>query len=160
MEINKKTFRLSNKISKSFSMAINNFQMVVTFLFRIRPKIRLGFALRLRTKLVTLLSIKKVRLSAITSLIQNIVQTVSIKKIKLSYVIRERLSSFPTIDVSQNIFYSFSQRQKVSGTISAGILSLVIDPILAKLFLLIDFDLDTLDVLDVQTLGDMDYVLA
>lgn len=160
MDTNKKSFDLIVRTKETFDLYIHNFQMAVTFFFRIRDTIRLTIVSKLSTKLFSNISIKKIRIISTTKLIESLSPILNIKKVSFLYTIKERLQAFSTIYSGVTIEFSMRMRQKLATTLNQGILSMSLNPLLAKLFLLLDFDLDTLFDVDSLTLGDMDYILA
>jgi hypothetical protein len=159
MDANKKSFDLIVRAKETFDLYIYNFQMAVTFFFRIRDKIRLSFIASLITKMITTLSIKKVRLQFSMKLKESVSLILNSKRINISYIFKERLKALVTIVSGATMILNMKLRQKLSTTLHQGILTLSISPILAKFFLLSDFDLDILGDLDVNDLGDMDYII-
>ena len=160
MDTNKKSFNLIVRTKETFSLYLYNFQMAVTFFFRIRDKIKLTFVSKLSTKMFSTINVKKIRLIPIAKLKESISIIINSKKISINYSIKERLKAVVTILSGVTINYTMRMRQKIVTTISQGILTLNTSPVLAKFFLLSDFDLDTLADVDVLTLGDMDYILT
>lgn len=160
MDSNKKTFDLILKTREVFNLYVYNFQMALTFLFRIRQKLPITFISSLRTRAYALFVIKKVRFSFVPKFTETLLLTMRARKVRFAYKVSEFLQLFTTINSGLSILLTIRERQKLVTTIYQGVLSLGLDPILAKFFLLLDYDLDILGDLDANTLGDMDYILT
>lgn len=160
MDINKKTFDLVVRTRETFSLYLYNFQMAVTFFFRIRDRVRITFVSKLTTKLSTILNLKKVRLIISPKFKESVSLILNLKRVSFVYSIKERLKAITTITTHMPVSLIIRERQKIVSTIKQGILSLTTSPILAKFFLLSDYDLDILGDLDASTLGDMDYIIT
>ena len=160
MDTNKKSFDLIVRTKETFNLYLYNFQMAVTFFFRIRDKIRITFVSKLSTKMFSVINIKRIKLIPIAKLRESVFLTINSKRVSISYIVRERLKAVTTILSSVTINYVMRLRQRLVTTLYQGILTITFDPILAKFYLLSDFDLDTLADVDVLTLGDMDYIIT
>jgi len=158
---NKKSFSLLTKVTKTFSIYISNFQTATTLIFRIIQQISISFVMSSIQKLVSVLSVKKIRITiSIVKLIANITQTINSKYIRITYVIREIMKFVTIIGVEVPIEFISKARQKIITILYQGILSISATAVYAILFLLSQFDPQTLGTLDAETLGDMDYSLV
>ena len=160
MDTNKKSFDLIVRTKETFNIYLYNFQMAVTFFFRIRDTINITFIPKMSTKIFSTLTIKKVKIISSTKLIESVLYTLNLKRISLVCSIKERLKAIVTFTSMVAIDFSMRMRQKLVTTIYQGLLGISFEPILAKFYLLSDFDLDTLADVDSLTLGDMDYIIT
>lgn len=161
VNINKKSFELINRIGKTFSLYIANFETATTLIFRIIQQIDIGFVMSSIQKLVTTINIKKIRLTISTvKLIQSVTQTINAKYIKATYTIREIMKFVTAIGVEIPIEFVSKARQKIVTILYQGILSVTATAIYAVFFLLSEFDPQTLGTLDTEILQDMDYSLV
>ena len=161
MNKNEKTFRLVNKISQSFSIIVTNFQYAATLITNIRLKLNLTFVPLLQMKLVTVMRLRKIRMTISTmKLIANMVQTISSRRINILTTLRQSMKAVVIIYVRQPITFVSKARQKLVSIISNGKLTLDATPNLVQLFLLGYFDPDTLGDWDASTLGAMDYTVV
>ena len=158
LPINKKVFRLTNRISKSFKLLVDNYTFAVTFLFRIREKIRLTFVATLAARVSATINSRRIRLTFLSKLITKITQTISSRKIKLTILPREIKKAVTTILFNTRLTISSKAIQKLVVNMAQARLTLVTSPILAQFFTLGDYDPDTLGTLDTETLGDLDYI--
>ena len=160
MDTNKKSFDLIVRTKETFNLYLYNFRMAVTFFFRIRDKIRITFVSKLSTKMFSTINVKRIKLIPIAKLKESLSLIINSKKISVAYLVKERLQAVTTIVSGVAINYTMRMRQKLVTTLSQGILTISTSPVLAKFYLLSDFDLDTLADVDVLTLGDMDYIIT
>ena len=160
MDTNKKSFDLIVRTKETFNLYLYNFQMAVTFFFRIRDKIRITFVSKLSTKMFSTINVKRIKLIPIAKLKESLSLIINSKKISIAYLVKERLKAVTVIASGVAINYTMRMRQKLVTTLSQGILTISTSPVLAKFYLLSDFDLDTLADVDVLTLGNMDYIIT
>jgi hypothetical protein len=158
MQKNTKTFKLVNRISKTFGVIIANFSYAATLLFRIRFKIPITFISRASIKAITIIRLRRVRL--IISQVKLIVaplQTINLRRVSLIIAFRQIVKESATILLRVPITFTMRTLEKLSATMKTGILSLLITALVVTFNTLGDFDPDTLGDLDAMTLQDMDY---
>lgn len=161
MNKNEKTFRLVNKVSQSFSMIVTNFQYVATLITNIRLKLNLAFVPLLQMKLITIMRLRKIRLTiSQMKLIANMVQTISSRRINILTTLRQRMKAVVVIYTRLPITFISKARQKLVSIIAGGKLLIAATPNLVQLFLLGRYDPDTLGTWDASTLGAMDYTVV
>lgn len=161
MNKNEKTFRLVNKISQSFSIIVTNFQYAATLIINIRLKLNLAFVPLLQMKFVTIMRLRKIRLTiSQMKLITNMVQTISARRVNILTTLRQSMKAVVVIYIRLPITFVSKARQKLVSIIKQGKLTIVGTPSLVQLFLLGRYDPDTLGTWDASTLGAMDYTVV
>jgi len=156
--VNQKTFNLTNRISKSFDMVIDNFAYVATLLMNILFKLRIVFSPTFAIAFLTNINIRKVKLIiSQVKLRVSITQTINARRVRIIYVARERIKAVVTILLRNRITFISKAIQKLVSTIVIKKIQIIATPILAQFFTLGYFDPQTLGTLDVLTLGQMDY---
>lgn len=156
--VNEKTFKLVNRISKSFSLYLSNFAPAATLLFKLKYKISVLISPRFIMKMATIINLRKVKISYGTAkLISSVIQSLSLKKIKIDFFISEQVYNFLSIDQKTILSIVSKAVQKVSSSIVIKKIKLTIDVVVASFFSLGDFDFEILGDLDGLTLGEMDY---
>lgn len=156
--VNKKTFDLINRVSKSFDLIVDNFAYAATLLVTLRSRLILTFIPTFALGFSSIINLKKIRL--IISQVKLTVkptQTINLRRVRITYSIRERITNTITILSRIGILAVSSARQKLVSNIIIKKIVLTITPTLAQFSTLGQFDPDTLGTLDVLTLGDMDY---
>lgn len=156
---NKKSFNLTSVSAKTFNLILSSFDYAVTFLFRINNKIKITFVASLINKFTQIINLKKIRiLISQVKLIVKPTQTVNLKKIKiiaLSKLIGKLVS---VIKIKNVITFISTARQKIISSIILKKIKFTFTAILATFFTLAYHDPSTLAAMDIQTLGDLDYV--
>lgn len=156
--INKKTFSLINRVSKSFDLIVDNFAYAATLLFRIAFRITMTFSPKFILGFVTSINLRRIRLIiSQVKLRVSITQTINARRVRILYNIRERLKAVSTILMRVRVGFSSKAIQKAFSSIIVKKVVLILDPTLAQFFTLGNFDPDTLGDLDSLTLGEMDY---
>lgn len=156
--VNKKSFMIVQRIRQSFSMIINDFAVVTTFLFRIKDKISFTFIMSLLTKATTTMRVKRVRLTFGTvKLIQSTTETFNLKRVKITYSIKETLKFILSIGLKHRITWGMSQRQKVVTNLGIKKVKITFVPDLRTFIKLSTLDPQTLSTFDAGYLGSMDY---
>lgn len=161
LPVNKKTFNVINRISKSFSMIISHFAFATTLLFRVRFTIRQIITPTFAVKASSIINLRKVKLViSQVKLITKITQTINLRKIKLNMTMKEIGKLVITMYGRVRIGFVSKAIQKASSSIIIKKVQILATPILATFYTLGNFDPDTLGTLDVLTLGDMDYTIT
>jgi len=156
--VNQKTFKLTNRISKSFDLVIDNFSYATTLLMNILFKLRITFSPTFSIAFLTNINLRKIKLIiSQVKLSVSITQTINAKKVRIVYVARERIKALVTILSINRISFISKVIQKLFSTIVIKKIQIIATPILAQFFTLGYFDPQTLGTLDVLTLGEMDY---
>ncbi len=156
--VNQKTFKLINRISKSFDLIIDNFAYAATLLFRVAFKIGMVLSPTFALRFVTTINLRKIRIIVSqTKLITSITQTINARRVKFVFTIKERLKAVSTISLRLRMTPISKAIQKVISTITIKKITITAVPILAQFFTLGYFDPQTLGTLDTLTLGQMDY---
>ncbi len=157
--INKKTFSLINRISKSFTLYIANFALSVTFIFRIRDRVRLFFTPILALRMVSTITIKRIRLTiSQMKLTEKITQTINARRVKITYVFKEALKAVTIFTFKNVTTFIMKERDKVV-TIIRQKAPLTFVAILGTFYTLLEYDPDTLSATDAITLGVLDYTV-
>lgn len=155
--VNQKSFKLINRISETFSMAISNFAYATTLLFRLSFRIGFITSPQISVQAVTNLIIKRIRIIiSQVKLIANITQTINAKKISFVINFRQIVSNTLLVPFKLGITAISSARQKIVSTILIKKVVITASPTLATFFSLGYYDPETLGDLDGLTLGEMD----
>jgi hypothetical protein len=156
-----KTFKLVSKTSKAFSIFLESFDYAITFIFRIRNKIVLGFVSSAKASSFSNIILKKVKLSiSQVKLTGKIFSTFYIKRIKLNIIFREIGKILFSIRNKITIGFVSKAIQKVNSPVTLKKVKLNFTAILATFFTLGYYDPSTLLTLDSKTLAQMDYVVS
>lgn len=158
--INKKYFRMKIQATKTFRMYIQDFAFAVTFLFRMREKIRLTFSPSFRVKPALTINSRRIRLILSSRLITRMTQTISSRRIRLNFSMKEIQKAVTTVSMNHPMTFFMRSRQRIMTTINNGRLRVLISPTIAQFFNLGTYDPQTLGTLDTKTLGQMDYVIS
>lgn len=157
---NKKSFSLTNISSKSFNIILSSFDFAVTFLFRIKNKIKIVAISSAIQKISQTISVKKIKIIiSQMKLITKITQTFNVKKVKFSFISKAILSSFSTINIKNTISFISKLTQKANTTIILKRIKIIVVPLFAQFFTLGTYDVQTLGTMDIVTLGNLDYIL-
>lgn len=157
---NKKSFILTNISSKSFNIILSSFDFVVTFLFRIKNKIKIVAISSAIQKISQTISVKKIKIViSQMKLIAKITQTFNIKKVKFSFISKAILSSFSIINIKNTISFISKLTQKANTTVILKRIKITVVPLFAQFFTLGTYDVQTLGAMDIVTLGNLDYIL-
>lgn len=160
-EENRKTFRLINRISKTFSFVIYNFAYAATLLFRISSKIILTFIPSFMIKPLLVLNIKRVRLIiSQVKLITKITQTINIRAIRLVASTKATVKDIIVIYLRMRISFISSAKQKLITNLLIKKITLTIVPTIAQFFSLGFYDPSPLLNLDPITLGNLDFTIV
>lgn len=154
---NTKTFRLTNRISKTFQVVIAGFEFATSLFFHIRFTIHQVFNSSVKMKAVTNINLRKVILSAIAILKSKNLLTINLRQVKLAFTPKE--VGKLTINFVEKLPIAFSLKAILKNLLTVNLKKIVltITMILAHYWRLLDFDPQQLSALDVQTLGQMDY---
>lgn len=156
---NKKSFNLKSVSSKTFNLILSSFDYAVTFLFRINNKIKIIFVASLINKITQTINLKKIRiLISQVKLIVKPTQNINLKKIKFTVLSKLIGKVVSVIKIKNIITFISSARQKIISSIILKKIKFTFMPILATFFTLAYHDPSTLATMDIQTLGDLDYV--
>jgi len=156
---NKKSFNLISVSSKNFNLILSSFDYAVTFLFRIRNKIKITFVANLINKFTQTINLKKIRiLISQVKLIVRPTQTLNLKKIKFTIISKLIGKIISIIKIKNVITFTSSARQKIISSIILKKIKFTFTAILATFFTLAYHDPSTLATMDVQTLADLDYI--
>lgn len=158
INVNKKSFNIVVKATKSFIIYINDFAFAVTFLFRIKNSIRLTYIPKFITKFTQVINSRRIIISYIMKQRLSIIQTINSKRISSTYIIKEILKFTTTIRQSTPIIFVSKGIQKLVTIINQGHLTISYSPTLGQFVLLGTLDPQTLGTLDVQILEDLDFV--
>lgn len=159
--INKKTYNLTVRTSKSFNIIIDGFIAAATLLFRIRDKIVITFIPSFISFNNLSLNMKRVRIIiSPVKLIQKVTQTISLKTIKMIYIMKMSMKTTVIIYVRSPITFVSKLRGKIFTVISAGKVRMLATMVMGQIFPLSIYDPQTLGTLDTATLGSMDYILS
>lgn len=161
MDVNKRSFKLVNRISKTFQFAIANFEFATTLIFRIIQQIDTDFTMSLISKISTTISQRRIRIIISTvKLITNLTQILNSKYIKITYSMKQIMKFITVIDIEIPIAFVSKARQKLVTVMGQGKIHITATAVYAIFNLLGTFDPDTLGTLDTEILGDMDYTLV
>ena len=156
--VNQKTFNLTNRISKSFYLIIDNFFYAATLLMNVLFKLRITFSPTFAIAFLTNINLRKIKLIiSQVKLRVSITQTINARRVRIIYVAKERMKAVVTILLKNRITFISKAIQKLVSTIVIKKIQIIATPILAQFFTLGYFDPQTLGTLDVLTLGEMDY---
>ena len=158
--INRKSFRTKIRATKSFRMYIQDFAFAVTFLFRMREKIRLTFIPSFMVKPSLTINSRRIRLLLSSRLITRMTQTISSRRIRLNFSMKEIQKAATTISAKHPMVFFIRSRQRIMTTINNGKLRVLVSPTIAQFFNLGTYDPQTLGTLDTKTLAQMDYVIS
>lgn len=157
--VNKKSFVLIKRVSKSFKLLIDNFQIATTLLFRIIMRMPITFIISVGTRIISTISLKINLVFSELKLIANIVQTIDDRNIGFIVSISQRLRSIVTIVQHHPILFPLKALLRMITIISEGFSHIGFTIILANFYNLAFFDPNDLGTLDSQTLGQMDYTV-
>src|SRR5688572_19113610 len=132
INVNKKSFDLVVRATKSFSIYINEFAFAVTFLFRIRNSIRLTYIPKFTMKFIQVVNSRRIRITYIMKQIMGFVQTINSRKISIFYSIKETLKSVTVITQSSPILFISKAIQKLLTTMKTGRLTITYSPTLGQ----------------------------
>lgn len=156
---NKKSFNLISVSSKTFGLILSSFDYAVTFLFRINNKIKITFVSSLINKITQTVNLKKIRiLISQVKLIVKPTQNINLKKIKFTALSKLIGKIISIIEIKNVITFISSARQRIISSIILKKIKFTFTAILATFFTLAYHDPSTLAAMDIQTLGDLDYV--
>ncbi len=156
---NKKSFNLTAISSKTYNVILSSFDYAVTFLFRIRNKIRINFVSSAVVKFVSTFNLKKIKiLISQVKLIVKPTQVINLKKIYINISSSLIGQIFSNITITNSIIFISTARQKIISSIILKKIKFSFTAILATFFTLAYHDPSTLATMDVQTLADLDYV--
>ncbi len=156
---NKKSFNLTAISSKTYNIILSSFDYAVTFLFRIRNKIRINFVSSAVVKFVSTFNLKKIKiLISQVKLIVKPTQVINLKKIYINISSSLIGQIFSNITITNSIIFISTARQKIISSIILKKIKFSFTAILATFFTLAYHDPSTLATMDVQTLADLDYV--
>lgn len=159
--VNQKTFKLINRISKSFDLIISNFAYAATLLFRIAFKITFSLSPKFILGAFSTINLRRIRvIISQVKLITSISQTFNARRIRLIMTMKERLKAIVAIYGRVRLTIISRATQKIFSSIIIRKISILSNPVLAQFFILGDFDPDTLGDLDGFTLGNMDYTTS
>ena len=159
MNVNKKTYNLYIRATKTFSLIILGFSKSASWPFRtIIKSIKITYLMKSIMKMITFLNLRKIKITiSKTTLIGKIVSAINLKKIKLIIIAKIRTKIISVIYYRLKFSFVSKARQKLISIIKTGKLSFVLTPVLATFFTLSVYDPQTLGTLDTLTLGQMDF---
>lgn len=156
---NEKSFKIVSVSSKTYNLILSSFDFAVTFLFRIRNKIKITFLASLVSKVTQTFNLKKIKIViSQVKLIVSQTQTLNLKKIRLNISSKLIGKVVSIIKVKNVILFISKARQRIVSSIILKKIKFGFTAILATFFTLAYHDPSTLSVMDVQTLGELDYV--
>lgn len=158
---NKKLFNIKINYEKAFSVALSVFESVATLLFPMKIRIEFLFIMNVFSKSSSIINLKKITLmvSKVILVVKNS-QTINLKRIFISVFVRETGKIFSTITLQHFMSFTSKLIQKTYSNINLKKLSFTFTAILASLYPLSTYDIQTLGTMDVVTLGNLDYVLS
>ena len=157
MDVNSKAFTLLKRTTKSFNIFISNFAFAITFLFRIKNKIKLTFVLSFILNAIQTINVKRISIViAVVKLRTTITQIMTVKKIKISFLLRQTMKSIVLIKKKISIGFTSKAIQKMSSSLSVKKIKIISSILLGTFTPLGTHDPSTLGTLDSSTLGSMD----
>jgi hypothetical protein len=160
LPVNKKSFNLTNRITKSFGLIISNFAVADTIFFKIRDRVRITFVSSIISQ-ITAVSINVKKVSLVISqmkLTSKLTQTLDLKRISVVYSIKERMGAVVAFSLRFPMVIISKAQQKAITSLTIKKIQVLISPILATFYTLGTYDPQTLGTLDTKTLGEMDYL--
>lgn len=160
LPVNKKSFSLTSRVSKSFQIAIHGFQFATSLFMNVGFRLVIGFVSSAVAKIVTNIRLRKVRIAFVSKVTVKPTQLFNLRRVRLTFVSKALLKSVITIYGRVRLLMISSARQKLVTSIVIKKVVLTISPTLAQFFSLGDYDPDTLGSMDTQTLGALDYIAS
>jgi hypothetical protein len=153
-----KSYKVTLKTAKAYSIILSGFQFATSLFFRIRDRMNITYIPKFRMKAnVTLSEGKLSLLVSRTSLIANMIQTISGKTINSNYIFTQRMKAVTTIVFHHPFMFIGKAIQKLLVHLTTGKMKLIAVATVATFFNLGYYDPSTLLPLDSMTLGAMDY---
>lgn len=158
---NTKSFNLTNRISKTYSIFLKGFQYATSLFFSMGIKIPILFSGSVIAKILLAVTVKRVRLlfTNVKLTVRNI-QSLNIKRIRVIVSAKEVGKIISTITSRLRITAESKAIQKATTLLRLRSIYVEINPTVASFYTLGDFDGSTLATLDPQDLLDLDYSTA
>lgn len=157
LPVNKKDFSLINRISKSFSILIDDFKFAATLLFNVRFNIRQIYTPSFKINFSQIFNLRKVKITISPfALIANITQIINVSRVRLVLAYQEIDDFVITMSQKTPITFATQLIQQLVTIVTIKKIQFIFTATIAHFFSLGDFDPDTLLVMDSQTLGQLD----
>jgi hypothetical protein len=159
MQKQTKSFNLTLRNTKAYSIILSGFQFATSLFFRIGFKIAIALSPSFIQKAVSAIRLRRVNFAVSkTSLIANITQTISARRIRIVASMKQTMKFVSSIYLRNRLSFVSRTIQKLTSSIIIKKIQIASDPTIAQFFLLGTYDPDTLGDWDAVTLGAMDYV--